>query len=549
MENHGENLLRVMSLHALMYCERLFYLEEVEEIRLADSSVFAGRTLHEELRKIEEEDGEWSSREMASQKLGILGKADCLLRRDGSLIAYEHKRGRPRREGKKAVAWPADAVQVCAYAMLLEEESGRTVPEGRIRYHAENVTVRVPLDEIARQSVLSAIERAKELRGSIKRPPVASNDRLCIHCSLAPVCLPEEERLVSDPEWEPIRLYPEDREKKTIHVTEHGARIGRSGETIKIEGPETGVHSFPVSDVGSIILHGYPQISTQALHFCVASEIPVHWISAGGRYVTGTASQSGAVQRRLRQYRALSDPNICLDLARKVTMAKIEGELRYILRATQKTDRNALGITESIEILRRALSDASHSADLSILRGHEGIAAKAYFATLPKLFRPEVPDAMKFLGRNRRPPKDRFNALLGFGYALLYQAVFQAIISVGLEPALGFMHTPRSSAATLVLDIMEIFRQPVWDMALLGSINRLQWNPDADFSVTQGRVWLSDSGRKKAITLFENRLSETWRHPVVGYSLSYSRLIELETRLLEKEWTGSPGLFARMRLR
>jgi CRISPR-associated protein Cas1 len=35
----SEPLLRVMALHALAYCERLFYLEEVEEIRVADQAV------------------------------------------------------------------------------------------------------------------------------------------------------------------------------------------------------------------------------------------------------------------------------------------------------------------------------------------------------------------------------------------------------------------------------------------------------------------------------------------------------------------------------
>ena len=89
----------------------------------------------------------------------------------------------------------------------------------------------------------------------------------------------------------------------------------------------------------------------------------------------------------------------------------------------------------------------------------------------------------------------------------------------------------------------------IWDMPLVGSVNRLQWDLAADFQITQGRVWLSDSGRKKAIQLFENRLTDVWRHPAIGYSLSYARLIELEVRLLEKEWTGRPGLFARMRLR
>ena len=49
--------LRVESLHALAYCERLFYLEEVENVRLADAAVYAGRRLHVELAR--DEEGEW----------------------------------------------------------------------------------------------------------------------------------------------------------------------------------------------------------------------------------------------------------------------------------------------------------------------------------------------------------------------------------------------------------------------------------------------------------------------------------------------------------
>jgi len=125
----------------------------------------------------------------------------------------------------------------------------------------------------------------------------------------------------------------------------------------------------------------------------------------------------------------------------------------------------------------------------------------------------------------------------------------QAVMTVGLEPALGFYHTPRSSAYPLVLDVMELFRVVVWDIPLIGSLNRRQWNESEDFDATEGRVWLSKDGRRKAISLFERRLQETWKHPVVGYSLSYARLMELEVRLLEKEWTGAPGLFAKMRIR
>jgi len=544
-----EPLVRVMALHALAYCERLFYLEEVEEIRVANHAVYAGRTLHEELRQAEEDGGEWSSAELASQQLGLMGKADCLRRRDGSLIPYEHKRGRAFRRGSAAAAWPSDAVQVSAYGMLLEEEIGRAVPEGRVRYHADNVTVRVPLDEAARQAVRDAVARARELRSSTQRPPIAANDRLCTRCSLAPVCLPEEERLVTHTRWEPLRMFPAERDAKTLHVVEPGTRVSRSGEQLQVVPTEGAAVAVPVHDVGSVVLHGFSQITTQALHLCVQQGIGVHWVSGGDRYVAGLASGAGQVQRRLRQYHALSEPGTCLRLARRLAMAKIETTLRYLLRATRGMDRGSTGVAKAAELMRDSLGRIARAEGVMVVRGHEGMSARAYFDVLPQLLRPEVPQELHPDGRNRRPPKDRFNALLSFGYALLYQNVLQAIVTVGLEPALGFFHTPRSAAQPLVLDVMELFRLPIWDVTLVGSVNRLQWNPEADFQVTRGRVWLSDAGRRKAVELFEKRLNDVWRHQAIGYSLSYARLIELEVRLLEKEWTGQPGLFARMRLR
>jgi CRISP-associated protein Cas1 len=549
MDQRDEPLIRVMALHALAYCERLFYLEEVEEIRLADASVYAGRTLHEELKQAEEEAGQWTSVELASEALGLIGKVDCLKRGDGGVVPYEHKRGRPRRENKAAFAWPSDALQVSAYGMLLEEDTGKKIPEGRIRYHAENVTVRVPLDETARMAVKRAVLRARELRRSTERPSVTNNDGSCVRCALSPVCLPEEDRVATDPTWDPLRLFPADREVKTIHVVDPGSRVSRSANTLKVEGSEGKRHIFPINEVGSVVLHGYVQLTTQALHLCSGNGIPVHFVSGGGRYVAGVTPGAGAVHRKLRQYRALSEPSTCMHLARKLVLAKVQSGLRYILRAKRSREKGPEDLDGSVETLRTCLKPIARVNSLDVLRGHEGLAARAYFSALPMLLKDEVPEEMRLAGRNRRPPKDRFNALLGFGYALLYQAVLQAVIAVGLEPAIGFFHTPRSSAYPLVLDLMELFRVPLWDMVLVGSVNRMQWDPVLDFTVSPGRVWLSDAGRKKAIGLFERRLEEHWKHPVIGYSLSYARMIELEVRLLEKEWAGSAGLFARMRLR
>lgn len=124
-----------------------------------------------------------------------------------------------------------------------------------------------------------------------------------------------------------------------------------------------------------------------------------------------------------------------------------------------------------------------------------------------------------------------------------------AILTVGLEPALGFYHQPRTQAPPLALDLMEVFRVPLVDMTIISSINRGQWHETEDFDIRGQQVWLSESGRRQLIELYEARKSEKWKHPATGYSLTYRRLFELEVRLLEKEWSGEAGLFGRLVLR
>jgi CRISPR-associated protein Cas1 len=541
-----------MSLHALLYCERLFYLEEVEEIRVADAAVYAGRELHESLAQDADADGDWEEVDLSSQTLGIFGKVDCLRRRDGGIVPYEHKRGRCRRsEANEPLAWPSDRVQAAAYAMMLEESIGQPVTEARIRYHKDGVTVRVPIDDAARADVRAAVARARELRRTLERPPVTDNEKLCRRCSLAPVCLPEEVRQDREPDHQAVRLFPPDEQRTSLHVVSDGATVGRSGDRLVVrprEGPESKHASHEVS---AVLLHGSNQITTQAIRLCVERDVAVHWITGGGRHIASLTSSVGQVQRRVRQYAALADPATRLRLAKQLVRAKVEGQHRYLLRATRGADnahdRNT--IRPDLLAISGALASAASATDVDVLRGHEGDAAVHYFSGLRQAVSPEVAEPLRYSGRSRRPTLDRFSAILNFGYALLQTAVMRALLATGLEPSLGFYHTPRSAAHPLVLDLMELFRCPLWDLVVVGSLNRGQWDAAGDFTVTRAKIWLGDAGRRKAIGLFEDRLREEWKHPVVNYSLSYARTIELEARLLEKEWTGEPGLFARLRLR
>lgn len=80
---------------------------------------------------------------------------------------------------------------------------------------------------------------------------------------------------------------------------------------------------------------------------------------------------------------------------------------------------------------------------------------------------------------------------------MLYREVLGAIIAVGLHPGLGFFHRPRSAAHTLALDLMELFRVSVVDMAFLAALNRRTFDADVDFSDTAGACSSQPRGERR----------------------------------------------------
>ncbi len=556
----SNDLIRVNALHALTYCPRLFYLEEVEELYTQDDAVYAGRRLHVELEKSNEKN--WENLTLESEGLGIRGRVDAVKTSKGQYIPYEHKKGACfRNDDRSAGVWPSDRVQILAYAMLIEAVHDCVVVEGRVRYHEDNVTVTVPVTDEGRNEVQEAIRLASELRRTVQRPPVTENERLCVRCSLAPVCLPEEVRLASKnaciqneaetPSRMTLRLFPADDDRKVIHVVDPGTRVSRSGNQLKFEykNNEKPPVCLPINDVAQVVLNGYSQISTQAINFCSEEGIGVHYLTSGGEYMGSFRSaKKSRVQQRIRQFKALIDDKFCLRIAKQLVQCRTEMQRQVLMRSIRK-DEEQTHLVKIVKQIKALQGLAEEAQDLNRLRGFEGSVAALYFSSFGSLLSKDLPKEMAFSHRNRRPPKDRVNAMLGYGYAILLKDVVHALNIVGLEPAFGFYHQPRSSAPPLALDLMEVFRVLLVDIPILNSINRQQWDVQNDFVVTGKQVWLSDEGKRKFIGIYERRKADTWKHPVIGYSLSYSRILELEARLLEKEWMNEGGLFAQLRLR
>ncbi len=305
---------------------------------------------------------------------------------------------------------------------------------------------------------------------------------LCQRCSLAPVCLPEEVRQQHDGAHDPVRLFPAERSGTTLHVVSQGAMVGRSGDSLVVRPRDQPETKHPIREIDAVLLHGFSQISTQAIRLCTDHDIHVHWLTTTGYHTASLVATAGQVQRRIRQYRALSDEPTCLQLARSVVLAKVEGQHRYLLRATREDVDLRKSILPQLSGIQDALRDAADAQNRDSLRGHEGIAGVHYFQGLRSIVAERVPEELRMVTRNRRPPLDRFNALLSFGYGLLHTAVMRGVLATGLEPALGFFHTPRSAAYPLVLDLMELFRVSLYGTWFSsGPLNRGQWDPAGRF--------------------------------------------------------------------
>ncbi len=79
---------------------------------------------------------------------------------------------------------------------------------------------------------------------------------------------------------------------------------------------------------------------------------------------------------------------------------------------------------------------------------------------------------MQWPGRETRGAIDPFNSLLNYGYGILYSQVEQALTLAGLDPYGGFLHADRPGKPSLVLDLIEEFRQPVVDRTIIGMVNK-----------------------------------------------------------------------------
>lgn len=329
------------------------------------------------------------------------------------------------------------------------------------------------------------------------------------------------------------------RHLNTLYIATQGTYLSkdRANIVISVEGKEAG--RVPIHTLGGIVCFGRISVSPFLMGFCGEEGVAMSFLSEHGRYlarVVGPAS--GNVLLRREQYRQADDEAACEGLVRSIVIGKTLNQRTVIARSLrdhgdgmENAARTALETAKSrlADIARRA--EKPQSADS--LRGLEGEAARSYFGVFNHMFRKDDP-AFAFTGRSRRPPLDRVNAMLSFAYAMLVHDVRGALESVGLDPAVGFLHRDRPGRPSLALDLMEEFRPFFADRLVLSMINRGQVRPKDFSTMDNGACRMTDDARKALLTAYQERKRDELRHGFLEETITVGLLWHVQAQLLAR---------------
>jgi CRISPR-associated protein Cas1 len=322
----------------------------------------------------------------------------------------------------------------------------------------------------------------------------------------------------------------------TLYVMTGGAYLFKEGESAVVTVDNNVKLRIPIHTIGAIVCFGHVACSPGLMGFCGGKDVHISFLSEYGRFLARVVGPTtGNVLLRREQYRRADDLGFCAELARAFIAGKI-ANCRTVLNRALRDHGEKPGIGNVQEVsarLKANLEMLKEGISLDEARGVEGDSANLYYSVFDCLITAQK-EVFYFHDRNRRPPKDNMNALLSFLYTLLMLDMESALESVGLDPAVGFLHRDRPGRPSLALDMMEEFRPILADRLALSLVN-LQEVQSKGFEKTEtGAVVMDEETRKKVLVAYQNRKKEEIVHPFLSERVQIGLLPHLQALLMAR---------------
>jgi CRISP-associated protein Cas1 len=326
----------------------------------------------------------------------------------------------------------------------------------------------------------------------------------------------------------------------SLYVTTQGAWLACDGQSVDVRVEKESKLRVPIQTLSSIVCFGQVSASSFLLGRCAEHGVKVAFLTEHGRFLARVEGPvSGNVLLRRRQYRWADLPEHASSVTFSIVLAKLANCRAVLLRAARESPPG-----EAADALDRAAKRMAHLAEelkptlaVAELRGYEGEAAHTYFSVFDHLI---VGDKENFTFRNRsrRPPLDNVNAMLSFVYTLLTHDMTAALETVGLDPAVGYLHVERPGRPSLALDLVEELRPVIADRLVLTLINRRQVAAEGFQRVETGGVIMSDATRKEVLVAYQKRKQEEIVHPFLQEKIPFGMVPFVQATLLARHLRG-----------
>lgn len=315
--------------------------------------------------------------------------------------------------------------------------------------------------------------------------------------------------------------------KKPLFITEPYTLVTVDGQSVSIKKQGQVLQSVPLRRISEILVMEKAVISTSLIARCLQNKIPLTVALNSGYFLTTVRPDSKDYyiisSKHVAKYFSLSGAEL-ISLAREVALSKIDG---YLYLFNQRYSGEVKSVVKKLRSIARQLEV---SADLNEIRGLEGLASRQVYAGFNLI----ITNTAFHLEKRLRKPPDRINSLLNFGSYLLYSRINALVRSAGLNPYLGFLHSPADDYESLVSDIVDIFR-PQMERLIIKLIN-LKIIDEKDFEPSDQGFYLNKDGKHRFLSYFENELNQKKD----AEKLSLKERMTLQVKII-KDWVIKDG--------
>jgi CRISPR-associated protein Cas1 len=271
-----------------------------------------------------------------------------------------------------------------------------------------------------------------------------------------------------------------------------------------------GKQRIPPVDIRHIFISRGAQISSDAVLLAIESEIEVLFVDNSGEPLGRIwSNRYGSISTIRKGQLEFSQSEKAVKWIAGMIASKIENQqaLLWTFVNSQPEMKSVIETTavrlENYRKKVKGLQGETVSDIAPQLRGWEGTASKIYFEQMNAF----LPENYRFKERSQHPAMDIVNAMLNYGYGMLYGKIEGSLIRAGIDPYIGILHRDEYKRPVLVYDVIEKYR--IWVDYVVWTLVRQNIIGEEYYSVkSDGSHWLEGLGRRIIIQSLNDYLSE-----------------------------------------